>query len=187
MFIPVTLGGVDVPAAVGGIVDAPRWSDYVDLGGPLMYAVLAAWVIVLAGVLDRVFYAIGRAGRRPGVKVRALIEAGRAEEAEAALDAERDRAHVSVDRIDAVSQLATSIGLFGTVVGLAQGFLGRGASGQRAAGLESLGEGLSTALFTTIAGLVVFLFGQAVLIVYAEGLGHLDRRASRFMHSRRAR
>ena len=29
------------------------WVSYFEQGGPMMYAVLAAWIVVLAGVLDR--------------------------------------------------------------------------------------------------------------------------------------
>ena len=139
------------------------WMDYVRLGGPLMYAVLATWVVVLAGTLDRVLYAFGRILRRPSG--RAGVDLSR----------EAQRARRGLARIDTVSQLATSVGLFGTVVGLAQGFLGRGGTADTSMSLQALGDGLSTALFTTIAGLVVFLFGQAVLLAYREWLSYVER------------
>ena len=150
------------------------WMDYVRLGGPLMYAVLATWVVVLAGAIDRLFYAAGRGLRRPGVRAAAMRSAGRHSEAAQEVSLESERARRGLDRIDAVSQLATSVGLFGTVVGLAQGFLARGGTSDTSKSLQALGDGLSTALFTTIAGLVVFLFGQAVLLVYREWLDHVE-------------
>lgn len=153
------------------------WMDYVRLGGPLMYAVLATWVIVLAGVLDRCFYAVGRALRRPGVRVKALARGGDPAAAEVEFVREANAARRGLDRIDAVSQLATSVGLFGTVVGLAQGFLGRGGTADTARSLEALSDGLSTALFTTIAGLVVFLFGQGFAVAYREWLAFVERDA----------
>lgn len=148
--------------------------DYVRLGGPLMYAVLATWLVVLAGAVDRLLYAVGRGLRRPGAAAAAARRAGNAEEASAGLQREALRARRGLGRIDTVSQLATSVGLFGTVVGLAQGFLGRGGTSDNAMSLQALGDGLSTALFTTIAGLVVFLFGQAVLLAYREWLEYVE-------------
>ena len=149
------------------------WKDAIDAGGPVMYAVVGAWIIVLAGVIERVLYAVGRAVRRPVLRARDLARHGRANDALRILDEEDERAARTIDRIDGVSQLATSIGLFGTVLGIAQGFLARGASSESS--LAALSEGLSTALFTTIAGLFVFLFGQVALLVYREWLDVCER------------
>ena len=142
-------------------------SSYFDAGGPVMYAVLGAWVVVLAGVLDRASYALGRAVRRPGRIALALAAEGDVSAAWRRFDAERARASRGLERIDAVSQLATSIGLFGTVLGLARTFLARGGELALAAP-DVLAAGLSTALYTTVAGLVVFLFGQTFLIAFRE-------------------
>lgn len=151
------------------------WMDYVRLGGPLMYAVLATWVVVLAGAIDRLLYALGRGLRRPGARALAIRKGGNPSGAALELEREAQRARRGLDRMDTVSQLATSVGLFGTVVGLAQGFLGRGGTADTSRSLQALGDGLSTALFTTIAGLVVFLFGQAVLLAYREWLSYVER------------
>jgi biopolymer transport protein ExbB/TolQ len=153
------------------------WWNYLELGGPLMFAVLAAWVVVLAGVIDRLLYAIGRGARRPAARVRALRASGAVVEAQQVARLERARALRGVARIDSVSQLATSLGLFGTVVGIAQGFLARGGAAESAQSLDGLAVGLSTALFTTIGGLVVFLFGQITLLVYSEWLEACERGA----------
>ena len=62
--------------------------------------------------------------------------------------------------------------------------LGRGAHVQRffsrgddlsLAAPELMTAGLATALFTTVAGLVVFLFGQAFLIAWGEWLTFRER------------
>jgi biopolymer transport protein ExbB/TolQ len=151
------------------------WWTNLEQGGPLMLAVLAAWVVVLAGVVDRGLYALGRGARRPASRVRELRASGAAVEARRLARAERERSLRGVARIDAVSQLATSIGLFGTVVGIAQGFLARGGAGGATQSLDGLASGLSTALFTTIGGLVVFLFGQIALLVYSEWLEACER------------
>jgi len=151
------------------------WWTYLEQGGPLMFAVLAAWVVVLAGVVDRGLYALGRGARRPAARVRTLLESGAVAEARRCATAERERALRGVGRIDSVSQLATSLGLFGTVVGIAQGFLARGGEGDATSSLEGLASGLSTALYTTIGGLVVFLFGQIALLVYSEWLEACER------------
>ena len=141
--------------------------EYFEAGGPVMYAVLAAWVVVLAGVLDRVLYLIGRARRRPARRIWALLVADRPAAARVALEEERRLAERGLRRIDAVSQIATSLGLFGTVLGLARSFFARGGELGLAAP-EVLASGLGTALFTTIAGLGVFLFGQAFLIAFED-------------------
>lgn len=159
------------------------WIDYVRDGGPLMFAVLAAWVVVLAGVLDRMLYALGRALRRPGARIQRLLDGGRDGDAVSAARVEAAAARAGVTRIDAISQLATSIGLFGTVLGIAKGFLAQGEGADAAARLEGLSSGLSTALYTTIAGLAVFLFGQLALVVYREWLAACERQIDRVLES----
>ena len=149
------------------------FADEFRAGGPIMYACLAAWVVVLAGVFDRLAYALGRAARRPRRAVEAALARGQLDRAELNLGRERRRAERGLSRIDAVSQIATSIGLFGTVVGIAQSFLTRGTG--ELASTEALAAGLSTALFTTVAGLVVFLFGQGFLIAYGEWCAFCER------------
>ena len=47
----------------------------------------------------------------------------------------------------------------------------------KAAASEVLASGLTTALFTTVAGLIVFLFGQGFLIVWSEWMEARDRAA----------
>ena len=51
-------------------------AEYIEAGGPVMYAVLATWVVVLAGVLDRLGYAIGRTWRQPLREVQPLAATG---------------------------------------------------------------------------------------------------------------
>ena len=48
-------------------------------------------------------------------------------------------------------------------------------AGDAARSLDGLASGLSTALFTTIGGLAVFLFGQVALLVYHEWLEACER------------
>lgn len=147
---------------------------YYDAGGPLMHPILATWVIVLAAVIDRLVYAAGRARRRPLDEVRRLVATGRLAEARAALEHERARAGRCLERIDALSQLATSLGLFGTVVGITQSFFARAGELSRSAP-EVLSAGLSTALITTIGGLIVFLVGQTFLVLWREWQAFLER------------
>ena len=149
------------------------FAEYVEAGGPIMYACLLAWVIVFAGVLDRFLYAFGRVARRPRKDVEEALARGRSALARTSLERERLRSERGLERIDAVSQIATSIGLFGTVVGIARSFFVRGSGSL--AGPDALASGLSTALFTTIAGLVVFLFGQGFLIAYSEWRSFCER------------
>ena len=74
-------------------------------------------------------------------------------------------AEQNLDRIDGLSHLATSLGLFGTVLGITKAFFGRGEELSLAAP-EVLASGMATALFTTVAGLIVFLVGQTFLILF---------------------
>lgn len=149
--------------------------SYFEAGGPVMYAVFAAWVVVFAAVLDRGCYAIGRVFRRPARRIRALYEAARPDEAARLAEREREVAERGLTRIESVSQLATSIGLFGTVLGIARSFFARGGEGSQLAAPEALAAGLSTALYTTIAGLVVFLFGQSASILFREWIELCER------------
>ena len=154
--------------------------EYFDAGGPLMWSLMATWVVVLAAVLDRLVYAAGRIVRRPLDDVMRLASMGRITEARHELDLERERAGRMLERIDTVSQLATSLGLFGTVVGIAQAFFAR-AGELKGAASEVLASGLSTALFTTIAGLVVFLVGQTFLIGWREWQLFLERHVTHLL------
>ena len=149
-------------------------AEYFEAGGPVMYVVLAAWVVVLAGVLDRLLYALGRVSRRPIRRVETLLRTGDLRSARQAFEEERLRGDRGLRRIDAVSQIATSVGLFGTVLGIARSFFARGGELGLAAP-DVLASGLATALFTTLAGLVVFLFGQAFLIAFDDWREYCDR------------
>ena len=148
--------------------------EYFDAGGPVMYAVLAVWIFVLAALLDRCIYAIGRVFRRPLKRVRLLATKGDKEGARRLLEREREAADRRLGRIEAISQIAPSVGLFGTVLGIARSFFARGGEVDLAAP-EALAEGLSTALFTTVGGLIVFLTGQIFLIAYGEWQDYLER------------
>lgn len=150
--------------------------DSFDAGGPVMWLVLGLWVVVLGGALDRCAYLLGRAWRRPGKRVVQLVAQHRGADARALFEREERLAERGLARIESLSQLATSLGLFGTVLGIARAFFARGDELGLAAP-EVLASGLATALFTTLAGLVVFLFGQGFLIAFGEWLGFLNRPA----------
>ena len=149
------------------------FAAYFEAGGPVMYVILAAWVVVLAGVLDRVLYLFHRSWRRPLLEVERLAKSGAKDEARRLLEGERRRAARGLTRIDAVSQLATSIGLFGMVLGLAQTFFAKGTN--QLAPPDVLAAGLAVALFTTVSGLIVFLLGQGFLIVWEEWQSFCER------------
>jgi len=151
------------------------FADYFAAGGPVMYALLVVWVIVLASVLDRLLFGITCPFRRVPRVLEASALQGGPEAVQQALEEERRLACRGLRRIDSLSQLATSLGLFGTVLGISKSFFARGGE----LGLSApdvLASGLATALFTTVAGLVVFLVGQAFLILYQEWLTLRERR-----------
>lgn len=114
------------------------------LGGPIMYALFVVWVIMLALILERLGALLFRPLRAGG----------------------SDRHELNLARIDHLSQIATSLGLFGTVVGIAASFFSRGDQLSLNAP-EALAAGLATALFTTVAGLSIFLVGQTFNFLYA--------------------
>jgi MotA/TolQ/ExbB proton channel family len=137
--------------------------EYFEVGGTVMYALFGVWVIVLAGMLDRAMYLLGRVFRRPVARVITLARADQLVEATSLWRKETLRQDAGLQRIDSVSQLATSLGLFGTVLGLARAFFSNDTELGLAAP-EVLAKGLSTALYTTVAGLIIFLTGQSFLI-----------------------
>jgi flagellar motor component MotA len=104
------------------------------------------------------------------------VAAGQLAAARARFDVEKRWSVRGLSRIDSVSQIATSLGLFGTVFGIARAFTARGGSLGSSAS-EVLASGLTTALFTTVAGLIVFLLGQGFLIVWGEWLEARERAA----------
>jgi biopolymer transport protein ExbB/TolQ len=123
-----------------------------ELGGPIMYALLCVWVLVLSLIFERLLFWAGRLLRRP-----------RPQESEGELER---AAEENIARIDGLSHLATSLGLFGTVVGIAGAFFSRG-SDLALAAPEVLASGMATALFTTVAGLSIFLLGQGSILLFA--------------------
>lgn len=123
-----------------------------ELGGPIMYALFGVWVLTLSLILERLLFWAGRLFSRP-----------RPDDGEAEFVARAER---NVGRIDGLSHLATSMGLFGTVLGIAGAFFSRGADLALAAP-EVLASGMATALFTTVGGMLIFLTGQAFLLLFS--------------------
>jgi biopolymer transport protein ExbB/TolQ len=151
------------------------FAHYFTQGGPVMYALLVVWILVLASVLDRVLYGLTNPASRIS---RSWQKSGGSIDRQELLDAvehEMNRAAHGVQRIDSLAQLATSLGLFGTVLGISVSFFARSDELGLAAA-DVLASGLATALFTTVAGLVIFLFGQAFLVIYQEWLSARSRR-----------
>jgi biopolymer transport protein ExbB/TolQ len=148
-------------------------------GGPLMLLVFACWVVVLALVMDRVLFWLSVLLSRPLARMRRESNQGRitSHEIEREVRELLEGSRQNLGRIDSFSQIATSVGLFGTVVGIARSFLAKGGGEVLAAG-DALMTGLSTALYTTIGGLVVFLFGQVALVAF-ETLTEVLARSAR--------
>jgi biopolymer transport protein ExbB len=150
------------------------FAEHFTAGGPVMYLILAAWVVVLAGILDRLVYAAAAGWKRPLGRAWEALRSGNRAAARQLVQEERRLAGRGLARIDAVSQIATSIGLFGTVLGIAQAFFARGALSSLDAP-AAVAAGLATAIFTTVAGLAVFLPAQAFLIVWQEWQAFRER------------
>ena len=151
------------------------FAEFFEDGGPVMYALLVVWVLVLSSVLDRVLYGLSHPARKVALALQTSANSAGRAQLLAAVELERSRAMQGLQRIDSLAQLATSIGLFGTVLGISMSFFSRSEELGLAAP-EVLASGLATALFTTVAGLVIFLFGQSFLLLYQEWLGVRSRR-----------
>ena len=128
-----------------------------QLGGPVMYVLFGVWVILCAFLLERSYFWLLRPLTRPR-----RAPSGPAARARFLEDTQTDATRNS-DRIDGLAQLATSLGLFGTVLGIARSFFARGTDLSLAAP-EVLAGGLATALFTTVAGISIFIVGQVALL-----------------------
>jgi len=130
-----------------------------QLGGPVMWLLFGVWVIMGALLLERILFWLLRPFTRP-----TGIPAGEAARTRF-LETVEDIARRNGDRIDTIAQLATSVGLFGTVLGIAKSFFARGSELSLAAP-EVLAGGLATALFTTVAGIAIFILGQCALLIF---------------------
>lgn len=154
--------------------------------GPLIWPIVAASVLVLGLVIERVYFWLGRLLRRNRALRKELV----------ALKVQPARVKASGDPVAVVfyeylrrpfdtegavkvaesylrecrrnhgaiqlfSGLSTSLGLFGTVVGIAMSFQGFD-QGQ----IAKIVSGLSTALYTTIAGLIVYVAGTLWLAIF---------------------
>lgn len=138
-------------------------------GGPWMWPILGLSVLGLMIVLERSFYWLRYAWVSDPIRRRAILlrreTAGRERDPIARIAAlepltarmEADRllraARRGVGALEVFASLSTSLGLFGTVVGVSLSFqaISSGNSG-------SVVYGLGVALFTTVLGLVVHLY-----------------------------
>ena len=130
-----------------------------QIGGPVMYVLFGLWVLLAAFVLERGFFWVLRPLTRPR-----HAPAGPAARARF-IETVREEATRHSDRIDGLAQMATSLGLFGTVLGIARSFFARGDDLSLAAP-EVLAGGLATALFTTVAGIAIFIIGQTAILIF---------------------
>jgi biopolymer transport protein ExbB len=141
-----------------------------------MWVLFCVWVLMFALILERLLFWLRRGlfQRLP----RSIDPDGLPDLEERV----EERAERNLSRIDGLSHMATSLGLFGTVLGISKAFFARGADLALAAP-EVLASGMATALFTTVAGLAIFLVGQAMLLLFGwwteASLRHLRERAGR--------
>jgi len=130
-----------------------------QLGGPVMWMLFGVWVIMGALLLERIFFWVLRPLTRPSA-----LPAGSTARSRFLETVEHETKRHG-DRIDTLAQLATSVGLFGTVLGIAKSFFARGSELSLAAP-EVLASGLATALFTTVGGIAIFILGQCSLLLF---------------------
>ena len=130
-----------------------------QLGGPVMWLLFGVWVIMGSLLLERILFWALRPFTRP-----TAVPAGHTARTRF-LESVEDLTKRNADRIDTLAQLATSVGLFGTVLGIAKSFFARGSELSLAAP-EVLAGGLATALFTTVGGIAIFILGQIALLIF---------------------
>lgn len=150
--------------------------SYMVQGGPIMWPIAAlSWLATLVA-LERAFYWLRYALRRDAPLRRDVIDGRLSADVELSRSRDpvaevarwfrldRERGRLLADRLlresrrgipvlETIASLSTSLGLFGTVVGVSLSF--DSMSGGRA---EDVARGLSVALFTTVAGLIVYLY-----------------------------
>ena len=146
-----------------------------QLGGPVMWLLFGVWVIMGALLLERILFWVLRPFTRP-----TAVPAGPAARTRF-LESVTEQSQRNADRIDSLTQLATSVGLFGTVLGIAKSFFARGSELSLAAP-EVLAGGLATALFTTVGGIAIFILGQTALLIF-DWLADRDLRRVRALPS----
>ena len=115
------------------------------IGGPVMYVIFGVWVLVTALVLERLLFWARRVFSRNPVAI--------GDAAEELAQRVTAGAEQNLDRIDGLSHLATSLGLFGTVLGIIKAFMDL--SQDIAGGAAVVMSGISEALVATALGLFV--------------------------------
>lgn len=158
--------------------------DYFQKGGPLMIGIAGCWVVALTLILDRLLYWSGVFIRRPVSNLRRkLVRRGLSHrEVSIRIGAELRESERNLSGLASLSQLATSVGLFGTILGLCRSFLGNGLESDSIQPVsDSVIRGLSTALLTTVGGLSVFLVSQLFLIAFQSLTESLRRRGNELL------
>lgn len=136
--------------------------SYMDVGGPVMWAILAISVMGCAIVFERaLFLLMTRPPAPPSVLPGEAGALGLS--AERAVRAEAARLGARLPLLGLIVRAAPMLGLLGTVLGMADMFASLGAGG----GIDAMTvtEGIRLALSTTIAGL-----SCAVPLLVAGGL-----------------
>lgn len=155
--------------------------DWIVRGGPWMWPIVALSILGLMLIFERLFFwlkfslvsnprrrqaAIERReespGRDPVAKIALSTDPSHAKYLASRLLAESRR---GVGALELIASLSTSLGLFGTVIGVSMSFdaIHAGESGE-------VVRGLGVALFTTVLGLIVHLY-CAVFSVFFNHLG----------------
>jgi len=150
-------------------------------GGPLMWPLLALACLATLLLFERIAYWVGHSLRvdpagRGSVEGRLAL--GPATEVAAWFRSDPDRGRLLADRLlrssrrgiaplRIIALLSTSLGLLGTVVGVSVCL-----DSAIPARSEEVGHRLSLALYTTVAGLIVYAYCHIILVA----LGHLAER-----------
>lgn len=133
---------------------------YIHKGGPLMWVLVALSVIACAIALDRALMLL-----RTRARMRALPRS--------VLDARLQRIWRGVEHLDLVSSIAPLVGLTGTVFGIITCFSALGV-GDATPDPSLLATGLSQALLTTAAGLIIAVPAQVAAHILQQGVTRIE-------------
>lgn len=128
--------------------------------------------VLAAGIAEWRRSTAGKSVDREGTRARLAVAL------HSAVDAEVDRASDRLNILATVGSVAPFVGLFGTVVGIMNSFIG--IAGEGSTSLEVVAPGIAEALFATALGLFAAIPAVVAYNRFAHGINRLEARLVRF-------
>ena len=128
--------------------------------------------VLAAGIAEWRRSTSGKKVDRDGTRARLAVAL------HSAVDAEVDRASNRLNVLATVGSVAPFVGLFGTVIGIMNSFIGIAAEGSTS--LTVVAPGIAEALFATAIGLFAAIPAVVAYNRFSHGINRLEARLSRF-------